>query len=78
MSSEYLSQAAAGHAEQIQHDHGPDDDGWCNHCLRHFNIRVRAGWCKPWQRAQAFINAYLRQQDQIARRPRPAPRTGSG
>lgn len=66
-----ITGATAGHAAKIQQDHAADKDGWCGFCLRHFDVQIPAGWCKPHQLAQGFINALARQQER--RRP-PVPR----
>lgn len=73
MTNVYLSAAVAGHADKIQADHARDQEGWCGFCLRHFHVRVRAGWCKPFQRAQEFKNALRLQQQRLVSRP-PLPR----
>ena len=65
----YLSAAVANQAEKTKADHAADGDDWCGFCLRHYHIRVRAGQCKPYQRAAAFILEYVRQQERHVRRP---------
>lgn len=63
----YLSVATAGHAAQTLKDHASDKDGWCGFCLRHHRIRVRAGQCKPFQRAAGFLTVFNRQQARLPR-----------
>ncbi|GAA2703881.1 hypothetical protein GCM10010412_101590 [Nonomuraea recticatena] len=62
MTTTYVSMATARRAEEVQHRHRADKDGWCAHHLRHFHVRVRAGECDPWLIAQEIIVAYDLQQ----------------
>jgi len=68
MTTTYLSATTARNAQQIQNAHSPGEGGWCSFCLRH-RTRVRAGECEPFQRAQAFLDAYRQQEN---RRPAPS------
>ncbi len=81
MTSVYVMDAATVNAVKTQERHKADGNGNCGFCLLHHGDCFKAGWCPPWQRAQAFINACKERQARIAARPsqrRPAPRTGSG
>lgn len=67
-----ISGAMAHHAEKIQADHCEDADGSCAFCRRHFGAEIEFGLCKPYQLAQGFINALVRQQERFVSRP-PVP-----
>jgi hypothetical protein len=68
-----ISGATAHLAEKIQADHCRDVDGSCAFCRRHFNVAIPFGRCKPYQLAQGFINALIRQQERFVNRP-PVPK----
>jgi hypothetical protein len=70
MTSVYVSGVAADNAVKVQETHRADADGCCGFCLRHFLIRVKAGQCAPWRRAQAFIDICIRQQERFTRSPK--------
>ena len=56
-----VSLADARRAEEVQHTHRADKNGWCTHHLRCFRVRVPATKCDPWRLAQLIIVAYDQQ-----------------
>lgn len=69
MTAIYYSLATVRRAEEVQHQHRSDKNGWCQHHLRHFGIRVKACECDPWLKAQRVIVAYDRQRRPAPNRP---------
>jgi len=62
MTITHVSMADAARAEEVQHTHRADKDGWCTHHLRCFRLRIPATKCDPWRLAQMIIVAYDQQQ----------------
>jgi hypothetical protein len=58
------SRTVARLAEDVQHRHRADPEGFCAFHRKHFHVRIPFGECKPWLLAQSIIIGYDRQQVQ--------------
>ncbi|KPC75310.1 hypothetical protein ADL26_08005, partial [Thermoactinomyces vulgaris] len=56
------SRTVAKLAEEVQHRHRADAEGFCAFHRRHFHVRIPVGSCAPWRFAQLIIVGHAQEQ----------------